>query len=879
MKNFLTLLFFSLFSLGSAQAELVLTAVFDCDLSGGTPKGVEIYATADISDLSIYALGSANNGSAGADTIEFNFPAGSLTAGDYIYVASDSSQFDAFFAFFPNYVSSAVNINGDDAVILFKNGAKHDVFGDIMMDGTGQPWEYKDGWAARVPGTGPDATFVLANWTYLNGGVDGETTNATAANPVPIGVYGGGSSADVTVDVGGGTNIFAPADITINVGETVEWVNIGGFHNVDGSLATYPMNPEGFSNGAASTASWTFSHTFGTAGAYDYECTPHAGQGMTGTVTVNALPVVDYPPLDIAVVTTVDTDGNPDSIGVKCSLTGVVHGGDFNEGGTIAFTFIDATGGIGCFSTNDFGWTVTEGDNITIEGNISQFNGLSQISPDTIILNSSGNALVTPPVVTALDESTESELVRINNLYLADPSQWPGTSTSGWNVDVTNGTDTFTMRIDDSVDLFTAAAPTGNFDLIGIGSQRDTSEPRDEGYQIFPRYTADIIPIIPPTISAVDDVVVTEINMPVTINILGNDGLPNALDTVYLVTIPSNGTAGVNMDNTITYAPDVDVCGTDLFTYAICDNVGCDTAMVDITINCPVSYPPYSIATVTTTTGGEPDSLGVTCEITGIVYGVNMTASSGGLQFTIIDANDADAGIGLFYGDGNFGYTVQEGDEVTIQGSVGFFRGMTQMNPDTVWRVSENNALHIPEVVTALGEGTDSKLITIENLTIVDGADWGTGASGFNVEVSNGTDNFFMRVDNDVMDVYNSMIPAQSFNLTGIGGQFAFDPPFDVGYQILPRYLADIDLISGLEDAAEFGKIQVYPNPVSDRLEIVLEEEVDRIQLRNLLGQVILTDLQPELSSSMDLSELPTGIYLLSFYNETGSWTTEVVKQ
>ncbi len=62
------------------------------------------------------------------------------------------------------------------------NGSVVDVFGDIYVDGTGQPWDHLDGWAYRVDETGPDGTmFVLANW-YFSGvdALDGETTNATA---------------------------------------------------------------------------------------------------------------------------------------------------------------------------------------------------------------------------------------------------------------------------------------------------------------------------------------------------------------------------------------------------------------------------------------------------------------------------------------------------------------------------------------------------------------------------------------------------------------------------------------------------------------------------------------------------------------------------
>ena len=173
-----------------APPALLISAVFDGPLSGGIPKGLELFAFDDIADLSTYGFGSANNGG-GSDGEEFTFPAVGVTAGTYIYVASEAVGFTDFFGFAPDYTASAANINGDDAMELFQNGTVIDVFGDINVDGNGEPWEYLDGWAYRVDATGPDGnTFVLANWTFSGpNALDGETTNASAATPVPIGTY------------------------------------------------------------------------------------------------------------------------------------------------------------------------------------------------------------------------------------------------------------------------------------------------------------------------------------------------------------------------------------------------------------------------------------------------------------------------------------------------------------------------------------------------------------------------------------------------------------------------------------------------------------------------------------------------------------------
>lgn len=250
---------------------LLITGVIDGPLSGGLPKAVEFYVLNNIADLSIYGFGSANNGG-GTDGEEFTFPADSATAGDFIYVATEAIGFTSFFGFAPNYTSSAASINGDDAIELFQSGAVVDVFGDINVDGTGQPWEYLDGWAYRVDGTGPDGTtFTLANWSFSGpNALDGETTNASAATPFPIGTYSPGGdtppSISNTTPGDGDTGVAVDTNIGINFSEDVtvtgNWFDISctnsGGHTaaVSGGPQNYTLDPDvDFDNGETCTVS------------------------------------------------------------------------------------------------------------------------------------------------------------------------------------------------------------------------------------------------------------------------------------------------------------------------------------------------------------------------------------------------------------------------------------------------------------------------------------------------------------------------------------------------------------------------------------------------------------------------------------------------
>ena len=174
MKQFILLL--TLLGIAfTGKAQLIITGVLDGPLTGGTPKAIELYALEDISDLSIYGVGSANNGG-GTDGEEFTFPAISAQAGDFIYVASEKTNFTTFLGFPPNFTGSVAFINGDDAVELFKDGVVIDVYGDPNVNGDFEAWDYSDGWGYRNNNTAAATMFDSNNWSYSGrDSLDGDT--------------------------------------------------------------------------------------------------------------------------------------------------------------------------------------------------------------------------------------------------------------------------------------------------------------------------------------------------------------------------------------------------------------------------------------------------------------------------------------------------------------------------------------------------------------------------------------------------------------------------------------------------------------------------------------------------------------------------------
>jgi plastocyanin len=143
-----------------------------------------------------------------------------------------------------------------------------------------------DGIASSTWTLGPTAGAQSATATVTDADGSPVTFTATAEDDEPPPPPP--PPADVTIQVLGpsGGNRFEPADVTIQVGQTVEWVWPSGAigHNVS------PDDTEPPSSGPVSNGPDTYSHTFTTAGTYDFFCVAHGapgGVGMSGTVTVN----------------------------------------------------------------------------------------------------------------------------------------------------------------------------------------------------------------------------------------------------------------------------------------------------------------------------------------------------------------------------------------------------------------------------------------------------------------------------------------------------------------------------------------------------------------------------------------------------------------
>ena len=222
-------------------------------------------------------------------------------------------------------------------------------------------------------------------------------------------------------------------------------------------------------------------------------------------------PVPYYP---IGTINTVDaTTGVADSLNVTCFTSGTVAGIDLDGNNGISFTIIDQSGstpeGINIYNFTDVSnYVVNEGDSIMVRGYIDQYNGLTELFPDSIMIITTNASLPAHTLVTSLDETTESQLIRMENLTVTNVP-----SGSSKNIDLFDGTNTFTMRVDSDTDVLDSLTFTVG-DVIcsvnGIGGQFDNSNPYTSGYQIFPMRYTDVV--FAPTVDLGSDTIVCDTN-------------------------------------------------------------------------------------------------------------------------------------------------------------------------------------------------------------------------------------------------------------------------------------------------------------------------------------------------------------------------------
>ncbi|GBD89323.1 extracellular ribonuclease precursor [bacterium BMS3Abin04] len=459
----------------------------------GNNKALEIFnnmhSTIDLS-AGDYKVEIYSNGSATPTTIIGL--TGSVINGDVFVISNPSA--DAAVLNVSDQTNTGINFDGDDAIVLKKGTEVLDVIGQIGFD-PGTEWGSGDASTAdntirrkSVIGAGdtdgsdafdpsvewngyPDNTFDGLGSHHLN--ASAPTIASMSRTPkVPTASQNIAVTADITDDDGIGS---AKLRYSINDEISVHEIDMT---NTSGNTYQADIPSTAYSDGDL-VKYWIYAED--TEGVYSENSSE---QVFTGTTPISTLHAVN-------------SDGQVIYYGTYARISGVatVGSGTFSTSSLDVYVQ-DSTAGIDIYKGGSTR-TVTRGNDYTIVGSLSQYNGKAELVPDDANsdINDNGAGILPIPFeltieqVLASPETYEGRLIKIFNLSnTGSGDSWPAAGSNA-NLTMTDdgGAHTVTMRIDKDTDIDGSPEPAWPKDVVGIFNQYDNSAPYTYGYQLMPR--------------------------------------------------------------------------------------------------------------------------------------------------------------------------------------------------------------------------------------------------------------------------------------------------------------------------------------------------------------------------------------------------------
>jgi DNA/RNA endonuclease YhcR with UshA esterase domain len=624
-----------------------------------------------------------------------------------------------------------------------------------------------------------------------------------------------------------------------------------------------------------------------------------------------------------------DADGVPHLEGDYVKIKGVVTTAvEFGEQANIE----DATGGVCVYGISDY---METGDTVTVSGTVYQYYGLTELSPSTFEQFHGKGNVPSPQILTCYDivsdglggvEKYEGELVMVKGVTTTAP-----TFPSDDNIVISDSTGNCEVRIKAETELPGADTPDSAFDIIGIIGQYRYSSPFIGGYQLMPRGFQDIIKsgdgsgkveAIPGFISATDTSFIEFI-------------VSAGLDTIKKVgiTLPlewywSGDSTDISLQGDgFTQASVESISGdgvTKPYKIVIKDGSVFGDANGIITIRnmspegkmgkcnfpmetasgggflkeiykSPSVWSVFKISEVQETIDGGYSSImeGDSVYVMGSVSGPSSTFSSGGTNSFYIQ--DETGGVNIYSGEGR---EFHLGEKLVISGVVTEYNGLTEIStyPEKINMLEglsdvTPSLLSLNQGITELLEG---RLVKVENAVVT--TKTSIAGAGKNFQVYNGRTIIDIRV-NDASGIDLSNIDVGSrLDITGIGGQYDSEAPYNSGYQLLPRFPGDIEILGQGDEKGKFN-LFTYPNPFSPDLgEIVTIEvnspnpDTDRLTLKifDLKGRLvkeIFNDIPGGSSTyfwygrDKNFKDVPVGIYIAHLELKKGNGNTKSINK
>ncbi len=195
---------------------------------------------------------------------------------------------------------------------------------------------------------------------------------------------------------------------------------------------------------------------------------------------------------------------------------------------------------------------------------------------------------------------------------------------------------------------------------------------------------------------------------------------------------------------------------------------------------------------------GIPDLLGQVVTVVAVATCEPALFSAGsGAGFYV---QDSTAGINVFSWELP-AFPAGPGDTLQITGEIEFYNGLTEISPGAVsdyvlvgsgpspeplpLAMHQGVAEPLEGLLLRAGNPSEERWVTVAN-------DPAQSGGGWNFSVWNGQTSLQVRVNESTGISLSGISAGVRLFLTGIGGQYDSEPPYDSGYQILPRYQSDL---------------------------------------------------------------------------------------
>ncbi|MDQ3016728.1 MAG: lamin tail domain-containing protein, partial [Bacteroidota bacterium] len=195
------------------------------------------------------------------DGVEDTLPTIQLLPGDFFVTAVRASAMFNVFGISNVHEWSAGGLNNSGELLVLYDAGGNVVDSVRFADG--------DPWPTEPDGNGPSLELSDpasdnndgANWHFSGNGT-GIIINGNEVFGTPGAVNSDGGTTGPAVTVTMANLQFEPPHIVIAIGDSVRWVNNEqDFHNVNGSKATYPNNPDDFFSGFPEGGPWQYDFT------------------------------------------------------------------------------------------------------------------------------------------------------------------------------------------------------------------------------------------------------------------------------------------------------------------------------------------------------------------------------------------------------------------------------------------------------------------------------------------------------------------------------------------------------------------------------------------------------------------------------------------